>query len=156
MKKEIPLIIGGLSFIAFVTLLSLLLADQFNTNECTDYCPNLVSQNFIIIFVLLAIIFVGGLSYYLASLKIETRDKDMTKNVNLILTFLDASEKHILKEIIDAGGNILQNRLTHKFGKLHTHRIVQRLKNKHIINIIKSGNTNNIILKDELMNELVK
>lgn len=156
MKKEASLIVSGLSFIAFVVLLSLLLADQFTTNECTDYCPHVVSQNFIIIFVLLAMVFVGSLGYYLATLKIETRDRDIKKNINLVLTFLDADERKVLKDIISSGGQILQSKLTHEFGKLQTHRIVQRLKNKNIIHVVRSGKTNRIILKDELRRELVQ
>ena len=156
MKKEVSLIASGLSFMVFVVLLSLLLADQFNTNDCTDYCPDVVSHNFIVIFVALAITFVGSLSYYLATLKIEIRDEDVKKNVNLVLTFLDADEKKILKEIIDSEGQMMQSRLTKKFGKLSTHRIVQRLKNKQIVHVGKYGKTNKITLKEELRRELVK
>lgn len=152
-NRDIVLIIGALSFLLFVIFLSLLLADKFEVKSCG--CPKLVSHNFIYIFIVLAAVFIASLVYYLTSIKIEAQGKLMDKNISLILGFLDEDEKAVLEHLIKNKGEILQNELTRKYGKLKTHRLIQRLKNKNIINIQNLGKTNLIKLKDELKKELI-
>lgn len=154
MRKEWGLIVSGLSFIVFVYLLSLLLADKFKISSCG--CPKMVSHNFVYIFVVLAVIFIVPLIYYIFSLKIDTQQKIIKKNIDLVMSFLDSKEKKILNEIINSKGKILQSQLTKKFGKLQTHRVIQKLKENKIIDVVDAGKTNEIALKPLLIKELVK
>ena len=98
MKKSnlTALIISGVSFILLVVFLSLLLGDQLGVRSCG--CPHVVQQNFVWIFIVLGMIFMGGLIYYLLSLKIDKKDKKVKFNVNTIMQFLDDDEKKILKQ----------------------------------------------------------
>ena len=91
----------------------------------------------------------------ITSLKIQTQKKIMDKNINLILGFLDKDEQDIIQELIENKGEIMQNQLTRHHGKLKSHRVIQRLRNKKIIDIEKAGKTNLIKLKPELKKELI-
>ena len=153
-SREIILVAGGLSFILLIVFLSLLLSGKFNVQSCG--CPKVIERNFVYLFILLAGIFVASLVYYLLSMKIETQKESITKNVSLVLTFLDRNEREVLNEVISGGGEFLQSELTRKFGKLKTHRAVRKLEEQGIINIEEHGKTNKITLKPELKKELVK
>src|SRR6056297_2122043 len=89
MKKSniIALIVSGISFILLIVFLSLLLGEHLQVKSCG--CPQMVSQNFVFLFIVLSIIFVGGLIYYLLSIKIEKKDQKVKFNVNTIMQFLD-------------------------------------------------------------------
>lgn len=151
--KDIILLVGGISFVIFVILLSLLLGNHFQVTSCG--CPKLVSHNFVYLFVILAVIFIGCLVYYLLSLKIESQKESINKNLKLVLSFLDDKEKQILNEMIKNNGEMMQDKLTGKFGKLNTHRTIKKMKLQGIINIEKTGKTNKISLKNELRRELI-
>jgi uncharacterized membrane protein len=154
MKKEAWLIVSGVSFLLFVLSLSLLLADKFQVKSCG--CPKVVSYNFIYLFIFLSIIFISSLIYYLASLKIENQKHILKKNLNLVLNFLDRDERQFLNLIIQSKGEILQKELTTKFGKLKSSRVVKRLHDKEIVNVISVGKTHKIVLKPEIAGELLK
>ncbi|MBI2630346.1 hypothetical protein HYW76_04555 [Candidatus Pacearchaeota archaeon] len=151
-KNDIILGIGICAFILFVVFLSLLLADKFHSQSCG--CPNVIEKNFIYIFVILAVIFVGSLSYYLFKLRLETQDSLIKKNLLLVLSFLDEDEKNVIKEIAANNGIMTQTNITSKYGKLKSHRIIRKLEKKGLIIVNPIGKTNEIKLKEELKQEL--
>ena len=153
-KRDIVLIIGAVAFILLVIFLSLLLGDRFQVKSCG--CPNMVSQNFIIIFIILAIIFVASLLYYLFSLKIDIKENIIKKNIEVLYTILDKDEIITLEKLIKNNGEITQGKISEIFGKIKSHRILKRLISKKIIDVKKQGKLNTIILKKELKQELVK
>ncbi len=153
-KRDIALWISVFSFIALIVSLSLLLADKFHVGGCG--CPRVISHNFVFFFIALATIFVGSLGYYLASFKIEICSRIIDKNIKLIMALLDEDEKQAVNEIISAGGEILQSKLSKKFGKLKSHRVIKKLKNNGIVDVKPFRRTNKITLKPELIEELVK
>jgi len=153
-RRTIFLIISAISFILLILFLSLLLGEHFETKSCG--CPKMVSQNFIILFIILSIIFIGGLVYFLLSLQIERKEKIINKNMEVLYSILDKDEQNLLDFLIKNNGEINQNDLAKKIGKLKAHRIIKKLKLKQIINIIKKGKNNLIKLKTELKQELIK
>jgi uncharacterized membrane protein len=153
-RRDIFLVIGALSFILFVVLLSLLLSDKFNSQSCG--CPKVVERNFVYIFIVLSAIFIGSFVYYLTSLKIDNQKEIISKNISLVLNFLDNNEREILNQIIENNGEILQSDLTKKFGKLKSHRMIKKLESQRVIEVKNEGKTNKIYLKPELKRELVK
>ncbi len=153
-KREIVLSIGALAFILLVVFLSLLLGDRFQIKSCG--CPNMVSQNFIIIFIMLAIIFVACLLYYLFSLRINAKEDIINKNIDIIYRILDTDEKKVLDTIIKNKGKISQSEISKTFGKIKSHRILKKLIDKRIVDVEKKGKNNTITLKKELKEELVK
>lgn len=152
-KRDIVLIIGGLAFILLIIFLSLLLGDHFQTPSCG--CPDMVSQYFIIIFIILAVIFVASLLYYLFSLRIDAKQNIMNKNIEVIYSILDNDEKKVIEKLINNKGVIEQNKISDIFGKIKSHRILKKLINKKLIDVEKKGKTNTIKLKKELRIQLV-
>ena len=153
-KQESVLILGGISFIALVVLLSLLLGNQLEEKTCG--CPKMISQNFIWLFTILAILFVGSLVYYLFSLKIEEKEKCLCKNMEILNSILDKDEKKVIDKLASNNGEIEQSKISNMYDKIKAHRILKKLQEKRIIEIIKEGKTNKIKLNEELRRELRK
>jgi hypothetical protein len=152
-KKEIALLIGCFSFIVFVILLNLLLANQFEVAACS--CPKMVSHNFVWLFVGLSIIFIGCLLYYLFTSKIEDKNKVIKQNFKILYSILDVQEKELLNKLIENDGNVEQSELSEVYGKIKAHRLIKKLEEKNIVNVIKRGKTNQVELKKELKEELI-
>ncbi len=147
MKKSnlIALIVSGISFILLIVFLSLLLGEHLQVKSCG--CPHMVSQNFILLFIVLSIIFVGGLIYYLLSIQIEKKEQKVKFNVNTIMEFLDKDEKKILKQLDKNKGEMLQSDIK-GLSKLKKHRAIKKLKEKDIVFVEKKGNKNKIKLNE--------
>ena len=155
MKKRIfSLIISSISFILLIIFLSLLLGEHFETKTCG--CPEMVSQNFIVLFIILSIIFIGGLVYFLLSLQIDKKENIINKNIEVLYSILDKDEKTLLNFLVKNNGKINQNDFAKKIGKLKAHRVIKKLEKKKIANVIKQGKSNLIELKQELKQELKK
>lgn len=152
--REGALIIGGLSFLTLIISLSLLLADRFQVRGCG--CPKVVSHNFIWLFIGLATIFVASLFYFLFSLKIEQKEKVISKNMEVLNSILDDDENKALDMLVKNRGEMPQATLSKTHGKIKAHRLLKKLEEKNIIDIKKKGKTNKVILKKELREELVK
>ena len=153
-KRDTILIIGGIAFLTLIVFLSLLLGDRFKVQSCN--CPKVVSYNFIWFFISLAVIFVACLFYYLFSLKIEKKERIISKNMEVLNSILDKSEKNVLGLIVKNNGKMEQSIISKKYNKLKAHRILKKLQEKNIIDIKKEGKKNKVILKKELREELVK
>jgi uncharacterized membrane protein len=152
-KRDLILIIGGIAFITLVIFLSLLLGNHLEEKTCG--CPKMISQNFIGLFISLAVIFVGALLYYLFSLKIDAKEKTINKNIEILNAILDKDEKKALEEISKTG-ELEQKKISEIFDKIKAHRVIKKLNEKGIIEIIRTGKTNKIKLNEELKKELVK
>ncbi len=141
--REIILIISGISFIVFIVFLSLLLGEHLQVKSCG--CPQMVSQNFIMLFIVLSVIFVGGIIYYLLSLKLEKKEDALVFNLNTVKKFLDKDEKKILnklekqKEVIQSDINLT---------RLRAHRALKKLEEKDIIKTEKKGRTKKVKLNE--------
>ena len=151
-KRDYVLVVGCLAFIFLIISLSLLLGEKFEVKSCG--CPNMVSQNFIILFIVLAVVFVMSLLYYLFSLRLDAKKKIIDRNIKLFFSILDKEEQEILQLAIKLDGVLSQNIISNKYGKAKASRIVKKLVDKKIISIEKKGRKNDIILNKELMEEL--
>jgi hypothetical protein len=152
--RYIVLVIGGIAFIALIISLSLLLGNKFQPQTCG--CPKVISNNFVYLFVILGIVFAICLLYYLFSLRINEKDKIIGKNVEFMYSILDDEEKEVLKMIVKSKGEISQQEISKRFGKIRAHRVLKKMQDKKIISVIKDGKTNKIKLNDEIRKELVK
>ena len=148
------MLIGGISFILFVITLSLLLANKFTPGTCG--CPHVVSNYFVYIFIVLAIIFVSCLLYYLFSLKMDTKENMITKNIEILFTILDEDEKRVIKQLAKNNGEMPQNEISKMFDKIRAHRIIRKLEAKGMISVSKQGKNNTIILNKDLKAELIR
>lgn len=73
-------------------------------------------------------------------------------NENLKKLYLTPEEKEIVDELERAGGEITQNELTERtrYSRVKTHRTLQKLESKKIIQKIPYGQTNKVILLTEI------
>ena len=153
-RREIILGIGILAFLALIISLTLLLGNHFQPQTCG--CPHVISNNFVWLFILLAVLFIGSLVYYLLSLKIHAKEDIINKNISTLYSILSKEEKKILDIIIKNKGEVEQSLLADSLGKLKAHRIIRKLEEKQIIDMEKKGRNNIIKLKKELNEELVR
>ena len=152
-SRDIILIIGALAFILLIVSLTMLIGNQLKPQTCG--CPKVISQNFVWLFTILAIIFVGALVYYLLSLRIDAQKRMISKNIEILYTILDEDERKVLKKLISKKGEINQSDLLENFDKIRAHRTIKKLEEKKIVDIQKNGKTNKIKLNEELMQELL-
>jgi DNA-binding MarR family transcriptional regulator len=80
------------------------------------------------------------------------------ENKNIILKFLNPSERKVMEALIENGGKILQSEITRMKGmtKLKTHRAVTDLEKKGIIVRESYGKTYRIILSEDVKGALLK
>lgn len=152
-KRDFILVVGGISFLALVISLSLLLEEKFEVKSCG--CPRMVSHNFVYLFIVLAVIFVSSLLYYLFSLKIDAKEKIIDKNIKLLFSILDDDERVVLQLAVKSKGVLSQDIISKKYGKAKASRVVKKLIDKKIVSVEKTGRRNSIVLNKELQEELV-
>jgi uncharacterized membrane protein len=92
-------------------------------------------------------IFVGSIVYYLLFPKIE--EGKGKEDLSLFLDFLEPDEKSILQKIIENKGKITQSKLSSQFGKVKVFRILEKLKERGIIEKEAYGKTNTIKISEK-------
>ncbi len=103
----------------------------------------MVSQNFIVLFIILSVIFVSGFVYFLLSLQLEKKQEKLEFNLETIIKFLDKDEKKILNRVKEEG-EIKQSKIA--LSKVRVHRAVKKLWEKDLIKKEKYGRTNKLKL----------
>jgi len=99
-------------------------------------------------------VFVGSFVYYLMFSKLENTDRESTREARDLLELLQNDEKKIILNIVENGGEMLQSKLSRKFGKVKAFRTLEGLRKRGIISKEKHGRTNKIKLKPEYKNIL--
>jgi len=146
--RDYILVFGCASFLTFVVLLSLLLADKFQVRGCG--CPKVISHNYIFIFITLSVIFVASILYFLFSINIDKKTKIITNNRNVLYSILGDDEKELLDFLISNDGQSSQQKLSGVFTKLKAHRLIKKLEDKNIITVKRDGKNNVVYLRQEL------
>ena len=90
-------------------------------------------------------ILVGLISFYLLLSTIE-KSKEEAKNW---IELLDPLERDVIKMIIDNEGKITQAKISKEIGKVKAFRVLERLKERGIIEKIKERKTNIIKFSDK-------
>lgn len=77
---------------------------------------------------------------------------------NVILKFLNLSERKVVEKLIERNGDVLQSEISQMEGmtKLKTHRAVRDLERKGIIKRESHGKTNRIILSKDIKEVMLK
>jgi uncharacterized membrane-anchored protein YhcB (DUF1043 family) len=147
MKKRIitSLIVSAISFISLIISLILLLGEKFQIRSCG--CPKTVDQNFLFLFIILSIIFIGSLIYALLTIQLNKKEKKVQFNIGTIMKFLDTDEKEIIKQL-KKKGEIFQSKIKN-LNNLRKHRAIKKLKEKNIVKIKKIKNKNLVKLNKQ-------
>lgn len=103
-------------------------------------------------------VIVGAGVYYLMSSRIESKQKSLKKNANILLKFLNHDERKLVDLLIENNGKILQAEVTRlpEMTKVKSHRIVQRLLDRNVIESEKIGKTNVIRFSKEIKEGLLE
>jgi DNA-binding MarR family transcriptional regulator len=89
---------------------------------------------------------------------VSTEDSTEKDNKNIILKFLNPSERKVIEKLIETKGSILQSEISRIEGmtKLKTHRAVKDLERKGVIKRESYGKTHRIILSTDIKDLMFK
>lgn len=76
--------------------------------------------------------------------------------MEILKSILDKDEKKVIDKIALNNGEIAQSKISKMYDKIKAHRILKKLEEKRMIEIVKTGKTNTIRLNEELGDELRK
>lgn len=163
-KKLVIAIIALVAFLYVVFSLNALLANTTNVEFCpitaTVECPHMQQLNFLIaalpLIVSIAVI-AGAATYYLMAEKIETKQQTIKSNTAMLLKFLNPEERKLVNLLIENNGKALQAELTRLpgMGKLKSHRVVQKLIDRGVIEKETLGKTNIVRFSKEIREGLL-
>ncbi|MAG22390.1 MAG: hypothetical protein CL943_03765 [Candidatus Diapherotrites archaeon] len=167
MDKNKKLIIGIIVVVAFlytVFSVNILLIQTSDVNFCpavgTSACPHKQQLDFLIaaIPLIASIALIAGAgTYYLMTGKVEIKQEALKSNTEVLLQFLNLDEKKLVNLLIENHGKALQAELTRLPGmsKVKSHRIVQRLIDRGVIETDKLGKTNIVMFTKEIKEGLL-
>jgi predicted transcriptional regulator len=89
---------------------------------------------------------------------VSTKSPTEIGDKNIILKFLNPSERKVIERLIETKGNVLQSEISRIEGmtKLKTHRAVKDLERKGIIKRESYGKTHRIILSKDIKDLMSK
>ena len=168
MDQNKKLIIGIVVLVAFLYVvfsINFLLESASNTDVCvaagTAECPHKQQLDLLIaaipIIASIAVI-AGALTYYLMVGRVESKDASLKKNTGILLQFLNPEERKLVNLLIENNGKALQAELTRLPGmsKVKSHRIVQRLIDRGVIEKDSVGKTNVVKFSKEVKEGLLQ
>lgn len=103
-------------------------------------------------------ILIGAGVYYFMSRRIVEKQKSLQNTAGIVLQFLGREEKAVVKRLVDEEGKCLQSEISRieGIGKLRAHRILQRMKDKGVIEIEPHGKTNIVRLSKNIKEGLLQ
>lgn len=163
-KKAIAGIIALICVIALIFYLPTLFRqiepgpDQCIVNGVCQHEQRLqLLDSLIPIFILIGIV-VGALVFFFMTTKLEDKKKDIEKITQTLIQFLNKDEKLVVQKILENKGHALQSEISRieGIGKLKSHRILQRLSDRGVIQSESYGKTNQIKLAKNIQEVLIK
>jgi len=102
-------------------------------------------------------IVIGALVFFFMSSRLDAKEKDLSKVTSVLVSFLNKDEKQVVQKILDNEGKILQAEVSRLegLGKVKSHRILQRLLDRGVVEKESFGKTNIIKLNKEIKETLL-
>ncbi len=102
-------------------------------------------------------IMIGALVFFFMTSKLESKEKALKKNSSVLLSFLSQDEKKLVNALIESNGKVLQAEVTRLPGmtKVKSHRVVQRLVDRGVIEKDSVGKTNVVRFTREIREGLL-
>jgi len=160
-RKTIVGIIALVCVIAIIAYLpSLLITINPQTCIVNGVCEHEQRLNLLIDFVpvfILGGIAIGAVLFFFMSSKLEDKQKEIKKITETIVQFLNKDEKTIVQKIFENNGKVFQSDISRieGIGKLKSHRILQKLSDRRVIEIEKYGKTNIVKLPKNIQEALI-
>lgn len=166
MKNNSKVLLGLVALVVLMILVYWLpsFVHQTNPTVCTDQsgnCEHEARMNLLtdLIPVFIAIGFVvGAAAFYFFTENKKVEYVEVKPNPDAVLRLLSEEERKVVSKIADEGGKALQSEISllGGMGKVKSHRIIDRLEKRGIIEKEQHGKTNLVKLSKELKEILVK
>lgn len=143
-----------LGFVFIVSITILYVSDAIKNNNA---CGCVIPIPYMILILSSLGLFSGSFAFYFLISKHLKDRKELTKNIEFTLGFLDTDERKIVTALIDNKGELNQaefEKIT-GFHRVKVHRILVRLKSKGLIEKSASGKSKKIELNSEIRNIFV-
>ncbi|MCR4335142.1 MAG: hypothetical protein NUV57_01245 [archaeon] len=133
-----------------------------HTEECSLIagCPHEQELDFLQTALPLMLSFallIGAGTYYLMAQQVESKEKSLKKNTDVILKLLNSDEKKLVNLLLENKGKILQAEVTRLPGmtKVKSHRVVQKLIDRGVLEKESVGKTNVLKFTEEIKQGLL-
>ncbi|MFA5931315.1 MAG: hypothetical protein WC821_03305 [archaeon] len=102
-------------------------------------------------------ILIGVAVFFFMSSRLENKEKDLSKVTDTLVQFLNKDEKLVVQKLIENDGKVLQAEVSRieGIGKVKSHRIIQRLVDRGVIEVEGFGKTNIIKLNKGIKDVLL-
>jgi len=165
MKNNLRILLG-LLVVVFLYLILYGLPNfikETNPTQCTvnGECEHEARMNLLTYLspVFVAVGFVlGAVAFYLFTENKKTEYVEVKPNSEAILKLLSQEERKVVSKVAEEGGKALQSEISllEGMGKVKSHRIIDRLERRGVLEKEQHGKTNLIRLSKELKEVLVK
>jgi flagellar motor component MotA len=160
-KKTIAGLIALICVIAIIAYLPAILVST-NPQACIvgGVCQHEQRLNLLIdlvpVFVLAGIV-IGAVIFFFMSSKLDNKQKEINKVTETLAQFLNRDEKTVVQKILENNGKVYQSEISRieGIGKLKSHRILQRLSDRKVIEVEKNGKTNIVKLAKNIQEALI-
>ena len=161
-KKTVAGIIGLICIIGLVLYLPGLISTT-NPDECIidgmcqhEQRVDLLTQ--LIPVAILGGIIIGAAVFFFMTSRLESKQKEVENVASILLQFLSQDEKKVVQKILEGEGKVFQSEVSRieGIGKLKSHRILQRLSDRRVIEIEKHGKTNIVKFSKEVKEGLIR
>ena len=159
MKNNLRVLLGLISLVVLFMLLYGLpnLIKQTNPTECTvnGQCEHEQRMNLLTylspVFVAIGFV-IGAAAFYLFTESKKVEYVEVKSNPEAILKLLSKDERKVVAKIVEEGGKALQSEISlmEGMGKVKSHRILERLEQRGVLEKEQHGKTNLVKLTKEL------
>lgn len=100
----------------------------------------------------------GALVFFFMTTKLDNKNEELEKTTKALIQFLSTDERKVVEKLIEEKGKILQSEITRieGLGKVKSHRILQKLSDRGVIEIEKHGKTNIVKLTKTIKEVIIK
>jgi len=112
-------------------------------------------EDLIPVFILIGVA-IGAIVFFFMSSRLEKKQHDFKRVTDALIQFLGKDERLVVQKLLENHGKVLQAEISRieGIGKLKSHRIIQRLSDRGVIEIEGFGKTN-IIKLNKSLNEVL-
>ncbi len=130
--------------------------------QCTidGVCQHEAYANFLAelapVFIIVGVV-IGALVFFFMSSRLEDKSKNLKNVSDILIQFLAKDEKQVVQKLLENDGKVLQAEISRieGIGKLRSHRVIQRLSDRGVIEVEHFGKTNIIKLSKGVKDALI-
>lgn len=148
------LAVGVLSLFIFIVLTFIFVFHLYLENKLVTPLLSPFAKYYVEFFLLTASLGfgVGTVTFYLMSSKVEKVKEVAKVNTEMMLSFFQPEERIVVNYLLNGNGQARQYDLARLEGldKVKAHRILRRMKQRRLIEIVRVGKVNTVTLRREI------